>query len=215
MLVIKLLKKKNPDSVVVKLWDNKKTHALICLGIWIIFFLFVYIIVVLPYYDNNDNSMNRVDNSIDNVTTENVITFEGMKNKLLNGEYDYKYTINTSLGKTIYTGSKTQEKDLGYKENSEGLVKYEINNDGIFKINMDEKIPIEDLYIGLNESFFDIQKIYELTTNLTENIDEEKNEISYENENMKIVFKINEQSILSINIKDNDDDYLLEFSNIK
>ena len=215
MLVIKLLKKKNPDSVVVKLWDNKKTHALICLGIWIIFFLFVYIIVVLPYYDNNDNSMNRVDNSIDNVTTENVITFEGMKNKLLNGEYDYKYTINTSLGKTIYTGSKTQEKDLGYKENSEGLVKYEINNDGIFKINMDEKIPIEDLYIGLNENFFDIQKIYELTTNLTENIDEEKNEISYENENMKIVFKINEQSILSINIKDNDDDYLLEFSNIK
>ncbi len=42
-----------------------------------------------------------------------------------------------------------------------------------------------------------------------------KNEIIYENDNIGIIFKIDEQNILSINIKDNNDDYLLEFDNIK
>ena len=61
----------------------------------------------------------------------------------------------------------------------------------------------------------DIQKIYDLTSTLTENINEEENEIIYENDNIGIIFKIDEQNILSINIKDNNDNYLLEFDNIK
>ena len=131
------------------------------------------------------------------------------------GEYNYKYTVNTSLGKTVYTGTKTKEKNTGYRENSEGLIKYEINNEGIFQINMDEKVPLENLYLGLNENYLDIQKIYDLASTLTENINEEENEIIYENDNIGIKFKIDEQNILSINIKDNNDDYLLEFDNIK
>ena len=134
---------------------------------------------------------------------------------VVNSEYNYKYTVNTSLGKTVYTGTKTKENITGYRENSEGLIKYEINNEGIFQINMDEKIPLENLYLGLNENYLDIQKIYDLTSTLTENINEEENEIIYENDNIGIIFKIDEQNILSINIKDNNDNYLLEFDNIK
>ena len=78
-----------------------------------------------------------------------------------------------------------------------------------------EKIPLENLYLGLNENYLDIQKIYDLTSTLTENINEEENEIIYENDNIGIIFKIDEQNILSINIKDNNDNYLLEFDNIK
>lgn len=208
MLIIKMLKKKDPDNTFVKLWENKRYHALICLGLWLIFFLFVFLIVVIPY----NNTLKTLPKSNEN---ENFTTFIDMKEKLLNSEYDYKYTINTSLGKTVYTGNKTKEKDTGYRENSEGLIKYEINNEGIFQINMDEKVPLENLYLDLNENYLDIQKIYDLTKDLTENVNEEQNEISYENENIVIIFKINEQNILSINIKDNNDDYLLEFDNIK
>lgn len=208
MLIIKMLKKKDPDNTFVKLWENKRYHALICLGLWLIFFLFVFLIVVIPY----NNTLKNLPKNNEN---ENIITFNDMKEKLLNSEYDYKYTINTSLGKTVYTGNKTKENDTGYRENSEGLIKYEINNEGIFQINMDEKVPLENLYLDLNENYLDIQKIYDLTLNLTENVNEDQNEISYENENIRIIFKINEQNILSINIKDNNDDYLLEFDNIK
>lgn len=208
MLIIKMLKKKDPDNTFVKLWENKRYHALICLGLWLIFFLFVFLIVVIPY----NNTLKTLPKSNEN---ENFTTFIDMKEKLLNSEYDYKYTINTSLGKTVYTGNKTKEKDTGYRENSEGLIKYEINSEGIFQINMDEKVPLENLYLDLNENYLDIQKIYDLTKDLTENVNEEQNEISYENENIVIIFKINEQNILSINIKDNNDDYLLEFDNIK
>ena len=208
MLIIKMLKKKDPDKTFVKLWENKRYHALICLGLWLIFFLFVFLIVVIPY----NNTLKNLPKNNEN---ENIITFNDMKEKLLNSEYDYKYTINTSLGKTVYTGNKTKENDTGYRENSEGLIKYEINNEGIFQINMDEKVPLENLYLDLNENYLDIQKIYDLTLNLTENVNEDQNEISYENENIRIIFKINEQNILSINIKDNNGDYLLEFDNIK
>lgn len=208
MLIIKMLKKKDPDNTFVKLWENKRYHALICLGLWLIFFLFVFLIVVIPY----NNTLKTLPKSNEN---ENFTTFIDMKEKILNSEYDYKYTINTSLGKTVYTGNKTKEKDTGYRENSEGLIKYEINSEGIFQINMDEKVPLENLYLDLNENYLDIQKIYDLTKDLTENVNEEQNEISYENENIVIIFKINEQNILSINIKDNNDDYLLEFDNIK
>ena len=208
MLIIKMLKKKDPDNTFVKLWENKRYHALICLGLWLIFFLFVFLIVVIPY----NNTLKNLPKNNEN---ENITTFIDMKEKLLNSEYDYKYTINTSLGKTVYTGNKTKEKDTGYRENSEGLIKYEINSEGIFQINMDEKVPLENLYLDLNENYLDIQKIYDLTKDLIENVNEEQNEISYENENIVIIFKINEQNILSINIKDNNDDYLLEFDNIK
>ena len=208
MLIIKMLKKKDPDNTFVKLLENKRYHALICLGLWLIFFLFVFLIVDIPY----NNTLKNLPKNNEN---ENIITFNDMKEKLLNSEYNYKYTVNTSLGKTVYTGTKTKENITGYKENSEGLIKYEINNEGIFQINMDEKIPLENLYLGLNENYLDIQKIYDLTLNLTENVNEDQNEISYENENIRIIFKINEQNILSINIKDNNDNYLLEFDNIK
>lgn len=208
MLIIKMLKKKEPDNTFVKLWENKRYHALICLGLWLIFFLFVFLIVVIPY----NNTLKNLPKNNEN---ENITTFIDMKEKLLNSDYDYKYVVNTSLGKTVYTGNKTKEKDTGYRENSEGLIKYEINNEGIFQINMDEKIPLENLYLDLNENYLDIQKIYDLTKDLIENVNEEENEISYENENIIVIFKINEQNILSINIKDNNDDYLLEFDNIK
>ena len=183
MLIIKMLKKKDPDNNFVKLWENKRYHALVCLGLWFIFFIFVFLIVVIPYN-------NALKNLPKNNETENTITFASMKEKLLNSEYNYR-------------------------ENSEGLIKYEINNEGIFQINMDEKVPLENLYLGLNENYLDIQKIYDLTSTLTENINEEENEIIYENDNIGIIFKIDEQNILSINIKDNNDDYLLEFDNIK
>ena len=208
MLIIKLLKKKDPDNTFVKLWENKRYHALICLGLWLIFFLFVFLIVVIPYNNTFKNLPKNNEN-------ENITTFIDMKEKLLNSEYDYKYTIYTTLGKTVYTGNKTKEKDTGYRENSEGLIKYEINNEGIFQINMDEEVPLENLYLDLNENYLDIQKIYDLTKDLIENVNEEQNEISYEKENIGIIFKINEQNILSINIKDNNNDYLLEFDNIK
>ena len=208
MLIIKMLKKRAPDNTFVKLWENKRYHALICLGLWLIFFLFVFLIVVIPYN-------NTLKNLPKNNETENVTTFMDMKEKLLNSDYDYKYVVNTSLGKTVFTGNKTKEKDTGYKENSEGLIKYEIDNEGIFQINMDEKVPLENLYLDLNEDYLNIQKIYDLTKDLIENVNEDENEISYENRNIEIIFKINEQNILSINIKDNNDDYLLEFDNIK
>ena len=208
MLIIKMLKKKDPDNTFVKLWENKRYHALICLGLWLIFFLFVFLIVVIPYNNTFKNLPKNNEN-------ENITTFIDMKEKLLNSEYDYKYTIYTTLGKTVYTGNKTKEKDTGYRENSEGLIKYEINNEGIFQINMDEEVPLENLYLDLNENYLDIQKIYDLTKDLIENVNEEQNEISYEKENIGIIFKINEQNILSINIKDNNNDYLLEFDNIK
>ena len=65
-----MLKKKDPDNTFVKLWENKRYHALVCLGLWFIFFIFVFLIVVIPYN-------NTLKNLPKNNETENTITFNG------------------------------------------------------------------------------------------------------------------------------------------
>ena len=63
MLIINYIKKKKPDSMFIKVWENKRLHALICLILWAIFITFVFLIlgsfeknVKTP---SNDNSINE------------------------------------------------------------------------------------------------------------------------------------------------------------
>ena len=86
MLLINKLKEKNPDNTFVKLWENKRTHALICLILWIVFLLLILFILS---FSNKNTQKNIPSNEIKN----DIITISNMKNKLLNYNFEYKYTI--------------------------------------------------------------------------------------------------------------------------
>lgn len=208
MLLINKLKEKSPDNALVKLWENKKTHALICLILWIIFLLLVALLISF----SSENVQNNTNTTTKN--TSNVVTISDMKNNLLNYNFEYKYTILVNGEKIIYTGNYQNNENSGYKEDSLGLTKYLINSEGTYQINFDEKIEIIDLFDKINQNYLSIEYIFNRINDIEPIIDEVTNELYYSLENEEIIIKTDEDNIKSINIKSNNDDYLLEFYNI-
>ena len=207
MLLINKLKEKDSDNALVKLWENKRTHALICLVLWIIFLLLVALLISFSSEDVQNNS-------VTNESTNDVITISDMKDKLLNYNFEYKYSILVNGEKIIYTGKYQNNENNGYKEDSLGLTKYLINSEGIYQINFDEKIEIVNLFDKINQNYLSIEYIFNIINGIEPTINEEKNELYYNLENEKIIITTNEDNIKSINIKSNNNDYLLEFYNI-
>lgn len=207
MLLINKLKEKNPDNIFVKLWENKRTHALICLILWIVFLLLILFILSFSNKNiQNSNPSNEIKNDI--------ITISNMKNKLLNYNFEYKYTIVINNEKIIYTGKYQNNENRGYKEENSGLTKYLINNEGTYQINLDEQIEITNLFDKINLNYITLEYIFNSIDNKEPIINEETNELYYNLVEEQIIIKTDEKNIKSIEIKNNNDDYLLEFSNI-
>lgn len=207
MLLINKLKEKNPDHIFVKLWENKRTHALICLILWIIFLLLILFILS---FSNKNTQKNIPSNEIKN----DIITISNMKNKLLNYNFEYKYTIVINNEKIIYTGKYQNNENRGYKEENSGLTKYLINNEGTYQINLDEQIEITNLFDKINLNYITLEYIFNSIDNKEPIINEETNELYFNLVEEQIIIKTDENNIKSIEIKNNNDDYLLEFSNI-
>lgn len=207
MLLINKLKEKNPDNIFVKLWENKRTHALICLILWIVFLLLILFILSFSNKNiQNSNPSNEIKNDI--------ITISNMKNKLLNYNFEYKYTIVINNEKIIYTGKYQNNENRGYKEENSGLTKYLINNEGTYQINLDEQIEITNLFDKINLNYITLEYIFNSIDNKEPIINEETNELYFNLVEEQIIIKTDENNIKSIEIKNNNDDYLLEFSNI-
>lgn len=207
MLLINKLKEKNPDNIFVKLWENKRTHALICLILWIVFLLLILFILSFSNKNiQNSNPSNEIKNDI--------ITISNMKNKLLNYNFEYKYTIVINNEKIIYTGKYQNNENRGYKEKNSGLTKYLINNEGTYQINLDEQLEITNLFDKINLNYITLEYIFNSIDNKEPIINEETNELYYNSVEEQIIIKTDENNIKSIEIKNNNDDYLLEFSNI-
>lgn len=207
MLLINKLKEKNPDNTFVKLWENKRTHALICLILWIVFLLLILFILS---FSNKNIQKNIPSNEIKN----DIITISNMKNKLLNYNFEYKYTISINNEKIIYTGKYQNNENNGYKEENSGLTKYLINNEGTYQINLEEKTEITDLFDKINQNYITLEYIFNSIDNKEPIINEKTSELYYNLVEEQIIIKTDENNIKSIEIKNNNDDYLLEFSNI-
>ena len=137
-----------------------------------------------------------------------------MKNKLLNYNFEYKYTISINNEKIIYTGKYQNNENNGYKEENSGLTKYLINNEGTYQINLEEKTEITDLFDKINQNYITLEYIFNSIDNKEPIINEKTSELYYNLVEEQIIIKTDENNIKSIEIKNNNDDYLLEFSNI-
>ena len=204
MLIVNYLKKKDPDNKFVKAWENKRLHALMCLGLWIIFFIFIFLVFIIPY--NHESK---------NVTThpkESLVTLEDMKEKLISGSYEFKYTVKNDSGATIYSGNKNGDVITGYKEDS-SITKYEILNGTVYKLVMDEKVLYDGLYENVNENLLSLEYIFSLEYD-KDNMKIEGNTLSYETLNGIVKITSNDKNIEKVEITNENDNYILEFSNI-
>lgn len=201
-MLTKILEKYAPESKFTKFWSNKKLHGITLLIFWAIFLIGTYFGIYKPIldYDAKENS---------NITEPEVLTYETMKNKLLNYNFDFTINVEQNGEKTLYNGSFENNKTASfYIEDINGIKKYIINNNQAYEIVLEENIEIP-----LELKIFDLNSIFEKLESIEP--DETENSFIFANSEVYGKILIEDNNISEIEYKENNINYLYKFSNIK
>lgn len=167
-----------------KLWNNKQTHALIVLGMWLTFFALVFVVLgIMSLFTSDEKNLNE---------NKSVSVVEKL-DELNYYDYDYEYIINDNNSIYSYKGEKTIEKNIGYYESLNGIVKYEISDGKVYKINNELKEESSEIITSKDYYYTNLVNIKNLVR-------------FYEND----VKKIDDKYILDVNT--NDAKYYFEFT---
>ena len=194
-------------------WSTTQGKATIKFAAWMVFI----IVLIVVFAINGDNNPNE--NKNNNTNKEETLTFknyEEMQNDLLNGCYSYNFRVVSEDNKIIYSGILSATGDIGYKENNEGIIKYSKEDGIIYKVLLDQKEEINNLYDESDKAFLDIKTLFtnlkEYLYNITKN--ESTREINYNKEGYKVVVKTDLENITNITITNENKTYELQFTNV-
>lgn len=198
-----------------ELWADKRTKALIKLGLWFLFFAIFFIFIGIMSLFNNESSTN---NNLEKETEKVQANIPGMLENLINSNYTFEYVVTDENNITYsYNGSKENEEIKGYYENNNGITKFIVKNNIVYKINGTEEIEDNTIVNDTDKKLFDLNNILSKIKNY-----EEVHEPVYENEqysysldeslNIKISTKNNE--IYSIEFLYNNLNYKLLYKNV-
>ena len=81
------------------------------------------------------------------------------KNKFSEGNYNYTYNITIGDSKYIFDGSIVNNVNSGYKESNMGIIKYYLDETGVYQELAGNKVLISNLYENLNSSYFSLQDV--------------------------------------------------------
>lgn len=198
-------------------WQTEKGKATIKLGLWMVF-IAILIVVVLVSERDSINLPVEDDSTPSETETENYefVNYSDMLDKLLLGNYEYSYTITNETGKYIYTGWKNENKEIGFKEDSTGVIKYYIDDSGTYKVNMDTLEVIDYLYNGVDTSYLDLELLFgnlnEFLYSVTKN--EDMRTITYDKSGYQVEVMSDTRDITNITISTDTTTYDLNFTKI-
>ena len=140
--------------------------------------------------------------------------FNDMINNLLNSNYEYEYNVTNNEITYIYNGVKCNNVDLGYKETSEGIIKYYQNENNTYQVILNEYLPITNLYEGIDTSFIDLNVLFD---NLSEYLyntvkNEDTREITYNKDGYQVTVTTNLEEITHISVITDIGTYNLSFN---
>ena len=199
---------------------NDVNRKILYLILWFVLFIIIALIIMLPKRPdtiNNTVTENKTTSREDDDTFEIPVRNEAFnlytenKNKLLNKNFDFKYTYNGPEGITIYTGTASGTSITYTKEDAQGLNKYLIENDILYSLLLDKKTVVS--YEINHETYLDINY-------LLDNIDEtslvmNENVIDFSlNDGYGKMF-IDNNLVSKIEVYVDITTYTLEFLNIK
>ena len=198
-------------------WQSERGKAIIKLGLWMIFIVILIAVVIFSDTRSNDIELPPAEET-PNTETENYefVNYNDMIDKLLLNNYEYTYTITTLDNRYIYTGWKNNNQELGFKEDTIGIIKYFIDNTGSYRINLDNRELITDLYSNFDASYLNLSMLFD---NLSEYLySVEKNTdtrtITYDKEGYQVKVITNTDNITNITIVVDTTTYDLEFTKI-
>ena len=200
-------------------WQTERGKAAIKLILWAIFIVILIVIVLFSERDiireqfNNSGEDNTTVETPEPAEEEDFLSFTTMQENLLNNNYEYVYTISNSLGTYIYTGIKNPDKEMGYREDSNGIIKYFIVDGVTYRVNLDTTEVITDLYLNVDASYLNLEVLF---ANLSEylyttNTNQDIRTITYNKEGYQVIITTNTSMITNITIMVDDTTYDLDY----
>ncbi len=207
--------KNSNDNFIVKIFKNEKSRSAIFLLFWIIFIVWIYVSVAIPYQKNLNKYNNTINNEVSNVVEgpeDELLLFQDYKGSLLKYNFDYVYTVNNYQGKTIYKGTMFGNETTGYKETASGIEKYLVRGTKIYKINMGEIIEQYNVSTNVYNGYLSVDRIMDLIEGVE--YEQNDNQYTFQIESIYVKILVDEYNITSIEVVDGDSNYLLEFDNV-
>lgn len=228
------MKNKKESALKQKIKELKKTNkgkAILRLIKWCIFFVILFIFLAIASLMSPKNtSIKKPNNEINKPQeeipkdnwNEETLTIETINEyqEKLNNDYDYKYEISINKEKYIFSGTKTNNINKGYKESNTGIIKYSIDSTGTYMETTTEKTLINNLYEGIEENYLNPIYILNIIKELEITRDREYDCIEpvYKANDSKNIYRIttSNQNITGIDITALDFSYIynLDFKNI-
>lgn len=220
------MKNKKESELKQKIKELKKTNkgkAILRLIKWCIFFVILFIfLAIASLMSPKNNSIKKPNNEINKPQeeipkdnwNEETLTIETINEyqEKLNNDYDYKYEISINKEKYIFSGTKTNNINKGYKESSTGIIKYSIDSTGTYMETTTEKTLINNLYEGIEENYLNPIYILNIIKELEITRDRECDCIEpvYKANDSKNIYRIttSNQNITGINITALDFSYI-------
>ena len=194
-------------------WSTTQGKATLKFSAWMVF---IIILIVVFAINGNDNPNESTTNNTQKEETSTFKNYEEMQSDLLNSCYSYNFRVVSEDNIIIYSGILSATGDIGYKENNEGIIKYSKENGIIYKVLLDQKEEINNLYDESDKAFLDIKTLFanlkEYLYNITKN--ESTREINYNKEGYKVVVKTDLENITNITITNENKTYELQFTNV-
>lgn len=194
-------------------WSSSEGVATLKFGGWMIFIGVLLVIFAINARTNkSEDAPKEKDEQKETVNFKN---YETMQDELLKSNISYVYKITVGEKKYVFTGSKCNDIDEGFKESTDELIKYKIVKDKYYKVSVDKEEEITNLYEGLDASFLNLNVLFNNLKDYLYGVEKEDNKrtITYNKEGYQVSVITNLESITNINITNEFAVYNLEFTN--
>lgn len=227
--------KKEDNSLkkkIKKLKETSRGKAIWRLIKWGIFFFLLFLLCIIaalmPKNLKQTTKQTVPKDVIEKKEKENLAntsTLKKLEDQFLASSFQYVYEIQIN-GETIkFNGTKSQDKDTGYKETNNGIIKYFIDSTGIYQETTTDKVLIHNLYENLNETYFHFEVLFPnlgaLSFLRVDNCGDDCAIFQADNENISYEIELvngmdtMDNSIRRITIHEEDIVYQFGFSNVK
>ena len=213
----------NNKKTFKELWNNKRTHALIVLGIWFAIFAFLFLVLGVASLFQSTKTLPIKEEETPKIVQPNI---PKMLENLISSNYTFEYQITKQVIQeeieTVqhysYTGTVENGITTGYYESSTGIIKYTIEDGVYYQINNEEKIENNDIISLEDRNILDLNSLLTKIKEYTSTYNEEENnyhyEITEETINYEIQIATEGSNIKTIIIKSDLAEYNLQFKNI-
>ena len=202
--------KKKENKVTLKfLWSIPFYNSLIKLGLWILFFIIIYIFLSLGS-GSNKRIINNDAKKEEEVSPK--ISYIDMKKNLIGKELSINYTVKDY----IITGLVNNGTLKGVVEDSNSIFKIKYDGEKIYELKKEEELDNNEILSDINLDYLLPTKIIDLVDNPKVIGIKSADELtySYDVNGVEISIYLNEKAIEKIIVLDGDLTYNLEYKEV-